>query len=569
MTPLLSVVVPVFNGGPGVAENVETIRHAVARRLGEGDVEVIVVSDGSIDGTESRLLEAVAPGLRVIHYDRNLGKGYAVKAGILAARGAWIGICDVDLDLDPAALPDFLEQARDDDLDLAVGSKRHPGSIVTYPASRQVMSWLYQQLNRVLFGLSVRDTQVGMKVMSREVADDVVPLLLVKRFAFDLELLAVAHALGHTRIRELPIRLDYRFTGSGVGARAVIRALWDTASVFYRLRVLRTYQRKRQVIGTPTSARGRPTISLVRGDSDVAALQDYPVAETATSVRSARGELVAILEPGARPAGNWLSASVAYFNDPAVVAVVCPTVAPLDGPLRSTVAATVLESRLGGGFRRQRYFPGNLRNVTDFPTSTVVLRRSAMPPPPLREDRLVHELARRGRVVYTPETMVVAPPPPALAPLLRLVHRDGGSRGQALRQWLDESGPRRRCVGAAAALGLPLLMLLRRRVTGAVRLACAAAIGVNALVGAVRFRSPTLVLLAPPTLVLSRLAYLGGFVRGLLALDGRRSGCEPSTRADRDRVVGEPVDDDGDLRPAPGEPDGNRDRHGARTDDGG
>ena len=56
---------------------------------------------------------------------------------------------------------------------------------------------------------------------SRRVADDVVPLLLVKRFAFDLELLAVAKALGYDRIRELPVRLDYRFSGSGVGSLAV------------------------------------------------------------------------------------------------------------------------------------------------------------------------------------------------------------------------------------------------------------------------------------------------------------------------------------------------------------
>ena len=76
-----------------------------------------------------------------------------------------------------------------------------------------VSSWLYQQLVRLLFRLEVRDTQVGLKVFRREVAEQVLPLLLVKRFAFDLELLAVARAFGFDRIRELPIRLDYRFSG--------------------------------------------------------------------------------------------------------------------------------------------------------------------------------------------------------------------------------------------------------------------------------------------------------------------------------------------------------------------
>ena len=80
----LTVVVPVYNGGPGIADNVAVIRRAVVAELGEEHVELVVVSDGSIDGTAERLLASRAPGTRVIHYDRNLGKGYAVKVGALA-----------------------------------------------------------------------------------------------------------------------------------------------------------------------------------------------------------------------------------------------------------------------------------------------------------------------------------------------------------------------------------------------------------------------------------------------------------------------------------------------------
>ncbi len=65
--------------------------------------------------------------MRVIHYDRNLGKGYAVKLGALAAEGDWVALVDADLDLDPSAVPAFLEAARREGLDFAIGSKRHPG----------------------------------------------------------------------------------------------------------------------------------------------------------------------------------------------------------------------------------------------------------------------------------------------------------------------------------------------------------------------------------------------------------------------------------------------------------
>jgi Glycosyl transferase family 2 len=85
--PLLTVVVPVYNGGEGVVGNVEAIGAVVREGLPHEEVEVIVVSDGSIDGTAERLLETRGEGLRVIHYDRNLGKGYAVKAGSLPRTG--------------------------------------------------------------------------------------------------------------------------------------------------------------------------------------------------------------------------------------------------------------------------------------------------------------------------------------------------------------------------------------------------------------------------------------------------------------------------------------------------
>ena len=199
--PLLTIVVPVYNGGDEIAENIEAIRRAVADRLPGEDLELVVVSDGSIDDTAEHLLAARSSGIRVIHYDRNLGKGYAVKTGALAGHGDWIALVDADLDLDPVSIPTYLDVARTEGLDFAIGSKRHPGSVVGYPRSRRVASWCYQQLNRVLFRLDVRDTQVGLKVFSRRVADDVLPLLLVKRFAFDLELLAVAAELGYGRVR--------------------------------------------------------------------------------------------------------------------------------------------------------------------------------------------------------------------------------------------------------------------------------------------------------------------------------------------------------------------------------
>jgi glycosyltransferase involved in cell wall biosynthesis len=522
--PLLSVVVPVYNGGEGIVENVDVIRRAVSERVDENELELIVVSDGSIDGTAERLLESRSDRLRVIHYDRNLGKGYAVKAGALASRGAWVALVDADLDLDPHAVADYLDVARGEQLDFAIGSKRHPESIVRYPLSRRVASRLYQQLNRLLFRLDVRDTQVGLKVFSRGVVDDVVPLLLVKRFAFDLELLAVATALGHDRIRELPVRLEYRFAGSALGSRAVLRALWDTAAIFYRLRILRTYQRKQRLVAG-ASAVAEPVVSIV---GDVAAdVLDYGQLEVVPDARAASGDLVAVLSEDARPAGNWLAAAVPFFADSRIAAVVVPTVAPVRVSVSRRAAAAVLESRLGGGSRRARHFPGNVRIVGDYPAAAVVARRAdylAALEAGVDHEHLVAWLHGRGRLtIYTPDTSVSAVPPPVFGPHLRATIEHARARGSVARRGrgrtLSAATALSLLPAASAVVGLGLLFGtggITRDVGAVLVLAYAACVAGSALLAATRFRSLRAGLLVAPALVATQAAYVVGFVNGFL-----------------------------------------------------
>lgn len=521
--PLLTVVIPVYNGGDEIVDNVGVIRRALVEGLPGETIEVIVVSDGSIDATAEQLLATSAEGgWRVIHYDRNLGKGYAVKAGALASRGAWVALIDADLDLDPSSVPAYLAVAQRENLDFAIGSKRHPESVVEYPRSRRIASWWYQQLNRALFRLDVRDTQVGLKVFNRRVVDEVVPLLLVKQFAFDLELLAVSTALGFDRIKELPVRLEYRFSGSALGSSTVLRALWDTFAVFYRLRVLKTYQRKRGLVGAVRADREPPLVSVV-GDDTAACNLDYPQLERATSPDAARGDVLAVLDSDARPSGNWVSAAVPFFADGDVAAVVTPTVSSLRGPLRERVAAAVLESHLGGGSRRSTAFPGNLRTVDDYAPGSFVVRRAdyvAALGAGVEPEELVAWLASRGRrVVYTPDASVGTRPPPLVRPHIAATFRHGRRRGRlAVRT-------RARSLSAATALAFaPVgaaiigIVLLATGATApglVLVLLCAAALLVSGLRAAIRFRSLAVGVLEPLAVVGSHAAYLAGFLRGL------------------------------------------------------
>lgn len=537
--PLLSVIVPVYNEVGTIVANIRTIRERVEHELA-GPLELIVVSDGSIDRSEERLLEDAPDIARVIHYDRNLGKGFAIKAGALAASGRYISYVDSDLDLDPVSLPQFVETARRDDLDFVIGSKRHPDSLVHYPAARRVASWLYQQLVRMLFRLDVRDTQVGLKVFRREVAEEVMPLLLVKQFAFDLELLAVARELGFKRLREMPITLRYRFTGSGVRSVAVLFALVDTAAIFYRLRVLRYYQRRRaflQEVGRQY-AEHRPRVTLFATDDRAATRLEYPdleivrlvddsTASRRAAAEDADSEVLAFLAPGAVAAGNWLDSTVPLLSRRDVAAVVVPTMNPVDGPDRELAAGAVWESRLGGGSLHFRFTPGNLRFVPMFPAQNVVVRRAdylALTEEEGSEHQLVRALTGRGkRVVYTPDTVIVRREQPLFRPHLERAAEFGRGRGRDVRLGGLRAvrpltlAPLAFLTFAAASLPLAASGTTGRRVAATGWALYGAATALGATTAGLRYRSARVGLLTAAGSVTTHLTYgaafLAGFVR--------------------------------------------------------
>ena len=238
--PQLSVIVPAYKEGRHIYRNMQRLLREL-QATGR-DYEVILVSDGNTDDTVAEATRVGSPNLRVLSYERNMGKGYALTYGIQYCGGELVTLIDADMELDPRAIEDFIVLMQNGDYDVVVGSKRHPDSRVSYPTFRRVQSWAYQMLIRILFNLNVRDTQTGLKLFRRHVLVDVLPRLAVKRFAFDLELLVVAHHLGYRKIAEAPISLDYQFS-STIGPQAVFDALWDTAAIFYRRYVLRYYDR--------------------------------------------------------------------------------------------------------------------------------------------------------------------------------------------------------------------------------------------------------------------------------------------------------------------------------------
>jgi glycosyltransferase involved in cell wall biosynthesis len=269
--PYLSLVTPVHNGAAFIQESIVSMLDALDQ-LGR-PFELIVVCDGSTDGTAEQAAGLTDPRVRVRRYTENDGRGIAVTFGLAHALGRLFWCLDADLDIAPELIVDAARRfERDPDVDAVIGSKRHPSSAVQYPLIRRVYSWGYQMLVRVLFRVKVRDTQVGAKLFRREMLDTVVPLLLIKRYAYDLELLAVGAEFGFDRFEEMPIRLTYKFSGSGIGSQAVRRMFIDTLAIAYRIHIRHWYVRRYAALQrqrTEAAARAR-----LLDEDRIVALQD-------------------------------------------------------------------------------------------------------------------------------------------------------------------------------------------------------------------------------------------------------------------------------------------------------
>lgn len=240
----LSLVVPAYKQERTIAEDVRNLRDILEPL--DIDYEIIIVVDGVLDKTYERAKSIRSHRIKVYKYNDNEGKGFAVKFGMLKARGDVVGFIDSGMDIDPNGISMLLNHMVWYDADIIVGSKLHPVSQVNYPFSRKFLSWSYRTFTRLLFGFRVKDTQAGIKLFKKKVSEDVFPRLLVKKFAFDVEILALAYALGYKRIYEAPIKLNFRGTSS-ITSTSLWGIIWlmlvDTLAIYYRVRIIKYYRK--------------------------------------------------------------------------------------------------------------------------------------------------------------------------------------------------------------------------------------------------------------------------------------------------------------------------------------
>lgn len=235
----VSIIIPAHNEGANIRNNIKEFIKT-CDNFGH-EYELIIVDDGSTDNTYEEASKFNSGFVKVITYPKNQGKGYALQQGVKNVTGDMVTFIDADLELHPKQIHTFLEYMKNGH-DIVIGSKRHPESKVDYPFKRRFLSACYQLLVRVLFGMNIKDTQAGLKLFRRGILAKVLPKVIVKRYAFDLEVLAISNHLGY-EITEAPLELNYSFNGSGVSWSEILKIFIDTCAIFYRLKILKYYDK--------------------------------------------------------------------------------------------------------------------------------------------------------------------------------------------------------------------------------------------------------------------------------------------------------------------------------------
>ena len=220
--PVLTVVIPCFNEANTIRSLVERVRAAPGPQK-----EIIVVDDGSRDGTRDLLRTQIAPLVaRIIYHDANRGKGAALRSGFAAATGDFVVIQDADLEYDPQEYPRLLKPMLDGKADIVYGSR-----FMGAEAHRVVYFWhmmgnkFLTLLSNMLTNLNLTDMETGYKAFRREVIQKIV--LEEDRFGIEPEITAKVAKLG-VPIYEVGISYSGRTYAEGkkIGWRDGFRAIW-------------------------------------------------------------------------------------------------------------------------------------------------------------------------------------------------------------------------------------------------------------------------------------------------------------------------------------------------------
>lgn len=228
----LSIVIPAFNEERRLLKTLDDVDEYFRKQ--DYSYEIIVVNDGSSDKTCNivKNFYSKTKNLRLIDNKINRGKGYAVRQGLMSARGKYCLFTDADNSTPINQVENVLSELNDG-YDIVIGSRDIDGSILDPP-----QHWIrgivlgdgFRLFRKIIIGLwKIEDTQCGFKIFNKEVIQNVIPKCFIDRFAFDSEILALADKMGYS-IKEVPVTWRNNVE-SKVGIKSVVRMAIDLIKI--------------------------------------------------------------------------------------------------------------------------------------------------------------------------------------------------------------------------------------------------------------------------------------------------------------------------------------------------
>ena len=234
---MLSLVIPVYNEEKIIQNTIFSVKEYMQNNF--KNYEVIFVNDGSKDDTLKIAEELSDDNIKVISYEKNKGKGGAVKTGILAAIGDFIFYTDCDL----AYGLDVVKQGYDifqenKEADIVIGSRRkHKDGYASYTFIRKIASNIFIPILKIFGGIKQSDSQSGIKGFKKDAAKKIFGLCETDGWSFDFEVLLIADKLGY-KIEEMPVKIIYHGESKINPVKDAIKMLRDVSKIKKRVKKL-------------------------------------------------------------------------------------------------------------------------------------------------------------------------------------------------------------------------------------------------------------------------------------------------------------------------------------------
>lgn len=451
---LVSILIPVYNMEKNIERNINILTEKISPFI--SNFEIIISDDGSEDNSRNVIEKVCNENKNIIgvYSKENHGKGNALKRACEIANGKYIIFCDGDMEIDPSQLENFFDIMRKENADIVIGSKRHKNSVVNYSNVRKLISFVYFMFVKIFFHLPIQDTQTGLKLFKREAIINVFPRILVKAFAYDLEVLVACNSNGK-KIASAPVIVNPNRHFGFIKLSVLWKTFIDTLAIFYRLNIVKFYKdlfeelksdklvsiiiplkkindyikeetkylleqtyKNFEVVILPDSFSEKEIDLDIFRDKRIKIIETGaipPALKRAKGVENSNGEILAFLDDDTYPEKDWLKNSLRAMETKNTNALGGPAITSPKDNFSKQISGLIYGSSLMSGKHKARYIPDKVQYVNDYPSCNFIITKELYKRVggfdgeywPGEDTILCNNIMKANeKILYTPEALV-------------------------------------------------------------------------------------------------------------------------------------------------------------------